>query len=36
MKTRRMTRVRNQTLLFAALAIFTFMNLVPIEALSTT
>ena len=30
MKTRRMTRVRNQTLLFAALAIFTFANLIPL------
>jgi multiple sugar transport system permease protein len=30
MKARRTTRVRNQTLLFIALAIFTFMNLVPL------
>jgi multiple sugar transport system permease protein len=30
MKTRGMTRARNQTLLFAALAIFTFVNLVPL------
>jgi ABC-type glycerol-3-phosphate transport system permease component len=30
MKTRRMARVRNQTLLFVALTIFTFMNLVPL------
>ena len=30
MKRRRMTRVRNQTLLFVALTIFTFMNLVPL------
>ena len=30
MKPRRTTRVRNQTLLFVALAIFTFMNLVPL------
>ena len=30
MKTRRMARVRNQTLLFAALTIFTFMNLIPL------
>ena len=30
MKARRMTRVRNETLLVVALAIFTFMNLVPL------
>jgi multiple sugar transport system permease protein len=30
MKKRRMTRARNQTLLFAALTIFTFVNLVPL------
>ena len=30
MKTRRMARVRNQTLLFVALTIFTFMNLIPL------
>ena len=30
MKTRRMTRTRNQTLLFIALAIFTFVDLVPL------
>jgi multiple sugar transport system permease protein len=30
MKTRRMALVRNQTLLFVALTIFTFMNLVPL------
>ena len=30
MKARRIARVRNQTLLFAALAIFTFINLVPL------
>jgi multiple sugar transport system permease protein len=30
MKARRTTRVRNQTLLFIALAIFTFLNLVPL------
>ena len=30
MKARQMTRVRDQTLLFIALAIFTFMNLVPL------
>ena len=30
MKTRRMARMRNQALLFAALTIFTFINLVPL------
>src|SRR5260221_10372707 len=30
MTTRRLTRVRNQTLLFIGLAIFTFLNLVPL------
>jgi ABC-type glycerol-3-phosphate transport system permease component len=30
MKTRRMARVRNQTLLFIGLAIFTFLDLIPL------
>ena len=30
MKTRRLARMRNQTLLFVALTIFTFVNLVPL------